>query len=184
MHKNKKTVPSGMRVALCGVLAALSASCMLMTFIPAGEYALPALAGMLLVPAVIELGVGAGWMSFAAAALVTLILPVSVEPKLLFVLFFGYYPVLKATAESRFPRLVELAIKLASFNAAMIASYSLLVFIFNFDMSVFEIAGISLPWLILLIGNAVFLVYDFALTRVITGYMAAIHPAVRKIFKL
>ena len=185
MPDNKKTVSPGARAAFCGIMAALSCVFMLAAFIPAGKYALPAIAGIVIVPAVVELGIRSGWMSYAAAAAVTLILPVGIEPKLLYILFFGYYPILKAGIESRFSRHVEWLIKFAVFNAAMAASYTLLAKVFAFDIAeMFIISGFSVPWLILLAGNAVFVIFDIAITNILSAYMRVLSPVFRKMFRL
>jgi len=182
---NKKTVSSGTRAALCGIIAALSCVFMFATFIPAGEYALPAIAGIVLAPIVIELGIRSGLMSYAASALVTLILPINIEPKLLYILFFGYYPILKAALESRFPRPVEWMIKLAVFNTAMIASYTVLAKVFAFDIAtMFVVGGVSIPWLILLAGNGVFVIFDIAITNILSAYIRILSPVFRKMFRL
>ena len=87
------------KVALCGVLSALSVMLMLLTVIPIATYALPAMAGAVLIPIVVEAGPRWGWMSYAAVALLCLLIGPEPEAKVLFVTFFGYYPVLKAQLE-------------------------------------------------------------------------------------
>lgn len=64
--------------------------------IPIGTYALPAIAGVLLIVAVIEIGAKWAWMIYAAVAVLSLLFAADKEAALLFVLFFGYYPVLKS----------------------------------------------------------------------------------------
>ena len=83
-----------------GLLAALSLVCMLLTIFPFADYALPALAGVLLIPIVLESGVKWGFMVYAVVGILNAILTPSLEAKVLFIAFFGYYPVLKALIEA------------------------------------------------------------------------------------
>lgn len=74
---------------------------MLLTILPISEMGLPALAGAVLIPIILEIGVKWGWMSYACVALLSLLITPSMEAKVLFIAFFGYYPVLKALIERR-----------------------------------------------------------------------------------
>ena len=51
-----------------GILCALSLVCMLLTILPISEMGLPALAGAVLIPIILEIGVKWGWMSYACVA--------------------------------------------------------------------------------------------------------------------
>ena len=104
--------------------------------------------------------------------------------KALYIAFFGYYPVLKAALESRrLPRLAEWGLKLVVFNAAVIAAYWLMLTVFSLPKDSFTIDGVSLPWVFLPIGNAVFFLYDRCLTGLVIKYMRAWQPQVRRLFK-
>ena len=114
--------------------------------------------------------------------------PATVQPflegKALYIAFCGYYPVLKSALEiRRLPRLAEWGIKLAIFNVAVIAAYFLMLTVFGIPADSLTIGGVSLPWVFLLLGNAVFFVYDWCLTGLISKYMTAWQPRVRQLFK-
>lgn len=171
------------KVALGGVMGALAVACMLLTVFPYMTYALPAAAGVMLIPIVIELGLKTGWMVYAVAALLSLLVAPDKEAAILFVAFFGYYPLIKAALERLNKRVVEWAVKLAVFNAAMIAAYLVLLFVLGLDPEAFELFGIQLPYVFLLLGNGVFVIYDVALTNVITLYVGRLHKTFARIFK-
>ncbi|MGI6265334.1 MAG: hypothetical protein ACOYJY_07755, partial [Acutalibacteraceae bacterium] len=89
--------------------------------------------------------------------------------KWLFILFFGYYPLIKWPLDLR-PKPVGWLIKLALFNAAVVAAYALMLLVFHLDPGVFELFGVNLPAVLLALGNAVFVLYDFVLSRLIRDY--------------
>ena len=81
------------QIAICSMMAALSMVIMMLTgLIPMAEFALPAIAGILLVPVVTEVGRGAGWLTYGAVSLLSLILAPSKECALYYLLFLGCYP--------------------------------------------------------------------------------------------
>lgn len=157
---------------------------MLLTFIPTATYALPAVAGAVLIPIVIEAGAGSGWMVYAAVALLSLFISSDKEAAILFISFFGYYPVLKSQLEWIPKRWIEWFVKLVIFNVTMIASYLLMLYVFNLDIDSFTIGGVNLSYAFLAAGNVVFVIYDLALTNVISAYMRLLHPKLVKIFHL
>lgn len=172
------------KVALGGVFGALSLMFMLLTVFPLGTYALPAIAGAVLIPVVVEVGAGTGWMVYAAVALLSLLVAPDMEAKVLFVGFFGYYPVLKAQLERLRMRWLEWTIKFSVFNVSMVLSYVLMLYVFHLDPETFTFGGVNLAWVMLAAGNVVFLIYDFALTSLVGGYQRGLHPRLTRIFHL
>ena len=172
------------RVAFCGITAALSLVILLMTLVPITEISLAALAGIVLIPAVIEFGRKTGLAIYAVVSLLALLLIPTLEGKTLYIAFFGYYPMLKSALETRrLPRLAEWGIKLVLFNAAVITAYFLMLTVFGLPADTFRIRGISLPWAFLIIGNGIFFLYDWCLTGLVSKYMRAWQPRVRRLFK-
>lgn len=160
------------RVALGGVMAALSLAIMLLTgFIPIGTYACPALAGILLIVIVIELGAKWAWAVFAVIAVLSLFFAGDKEAALYFVLFFGFYPILKAKIETLQKRWPQRILKLVVFNISMIAAFFLALYVFAVPADEFVIFGIYVPWLFLIAGNVFFVVYDIAVTRLVVLYV-------------
>ncbi len=170
------------RVALAGIVCALSFIAMLLTVIPVTEIALPAIAGALLILLVIELGVKWGFLGYVVVAILSLLMAPSIESRVLFVLFFGYYPVLKALLE-RIPfRFVGWLLKFLVFNATAIGGYLLLMrVLLVVDPADFVLFGVFLPGVFLLAGNVVFLLYDIGLTRWISLYLHFWRPRLQKL---
>lgn len=175
------------RIALGGMMGALALTCLMLTVFPFATYALPALASLWLFPVVIECGKRYGAAVYAATAILALLITPDMEAKVLYVAFFGYYPLIKSVAESQ-SRPVERLLKLGVFNAAVVASYALLFTVGGLSMQ--EFADPILPFPLgvvlvgfLLVGNGVFLLYDTALTRLLPLYFLRFRPTLRRLFK-
>lgn len=172
------------RVALCGVLTALCTVLMFATgLIPVATYALPALAGVLLMAIVIEVGKSWAWAVYGAVSLLSLLLAADKEAVLLFIAFFGYYPIMKASIEQLKKKTWAYVLKFAVFNMAMVVSFFLSVYLLAIPAESFTIFGIYLPWVFLVAGNLVFWVYDYALSGLVLLYYTRLHKMVSGLFK-
>ena len=172
------------KIALGGLLTALGVVLMFLTgLIPIGTYALPAIAGVLLIVAVIEIGAKWAWMIYAAVAVLSLLFAADKEAALLFVLFFGYYPVLKSFLERISNKVLSWISKFAVFNVAAVACFFLAVNFLQLPEDSFTVFGIYLPWVFLILGNAVFLIYDIALSGLVATYVEKLHHRVTKTLK-
>ncbi len=176
------------RVALGGILATLSLLVLCLTIFPFATYALPPLAGIVLIPLVVECGKKWAFLAYAAVSLLALLIVPDPEAKLLFVAFFGYYPIIKAALESIRSRVLEWVVKLATFNGAVVVCYLILTWI-GFSLDEFRIAGVSLSLTtfllaFLLAGNVVFILYDIGITRSLPLYFVRIRPVVMRLFRV
>ena len=172
------------KIALGGLLTALGVVLMFLTgLIPIGTYALPAIAGVLLIVAVIEIGAKWAWMIYAAVAVLSLLFAADKEAALLVVLFFGYYPVLKSFLERISNKVLSWISKFAVFNVAVVACFFLAVNFLQLPEDSFTVFGIYLPWVFLILGNAVFLIYDIALSGLVATYVEKLHHRVTKTLK-
>ena len=172
------------KIDLVGMLKALGVVLMFLTgLIPIGTYALPAIAGVLLIVAVIEIGAKWAWMIYDAVAVLSLLFAADKEAALLFVLFFGYYPVLKSFLERISNKVLSWISKFAVFNVAVVACFFLAVNFLQLPEDSFTVFGIYLPWVFLILGNAVFLIYDIALSGLVPTYVEKLHHRVTKTLK-
>lgn len=175
------------RIALGGIFSAAAIMVLLLTIFPFATYALPPLAGAFLIPLVIECGKKSALVAYAAVSFILLFMVPDIEAKMLFIAFFGYYPIVKASWESLKSRVLEWVVKLLTFNVAAIVGYAILSRI-GFSLDAFRIEGIALPLygfllLFLLAGNVVFVIYDIGLTRFLPLYFARFQPILRKLFR-
>ena len=153
------------RVAVGGILAAGSLAVLwLASVTPTGQLGVTAVAGLFPVGAVLAAGRTAGYLCWAAASILGLLLLPAKGAALMYLCFLGLYPVVKSRLESLKSRPAEWIGKFLCFNAALTV---LLVFF----------RGLFLPalpgwlgekvWLLYAAGNGVFLMYDIALSRLI-----------------
>lgn len=172
------------RIAFCGIVTALSIVIMMLSAVlPIATYALPALAGILGIMLVIEVGIGWALPAYVATSLISIFFVPDKEAALIYILFAGYYPIVKAPIERLKSRVLAYVIKFAIFNAAVISSFFLAVYVMMVPMETFTIFGAYLPWVLLLVGNVIFIIYDFALSGLVVTYYRKLHPAFRKWFQ-
>lgn len=170
-----------MKVALGGIIAALCIVIMFLSgIIPIATYALPALAGLTLIIIVIEIGKGWALSVYAAVSLLSLMIVADKEAALCFALFFGYYPILKAMIEKIKNKAVQFCFKLAVFNLSAIAIFYISIYILMVPLESFSIMGINLPLVFLLLGNIVFIVYDYSTTLLVSMYINRIRGRIFK----
>ena len=171
------------KITLCAMLSALSSVFMLTSYFPYLTYAIPAVAGLLIMIAVIEIDVKWASLSYAATAVIVA-LTAEPEAKMLFVLFFGYYPILKAVFEKLKSRVLEYLLKFAVFNAAVIVSYGFVAALIGVDLSDMGDFGKYTSIVLLVAANVVFPIYDAAVSKMAAFYIVRLHPQISKIIKI
>ncbi|MDD3260688.1 MAG: hypothetical protein PHU79_02070 [Oscillospiraceae bacterium] len=171
-----------LKVAFCGILTALALVFICLGgIIPVMTYAMPALAGLVLIPAVIELGTTWAWPVYIASAILGALLGPDKDAAVLYIFFFGYYPIVKAVIEKRFSkRWVCLLLKLLLFNAAAVVSFFISIYLLSVPRAAFTIGSIYLPGVLLLLANFVFLLYDYAAGGVASFYFCRLHQYIRR----
>ena len=172
---------SSTQVALGGLSAALCLVMMLGTvLVPFATYAAPALAGIALIPIALELGLPVAGITYAAVALLSLLMVPDREAALMFIAFFGYYPVLKFKLDRIKLRLLRMLLKLTVFNASILAGYFVIIYLFGLYYLMDELTD-GFGWLLLAVGNLCFPVYELALRNITALYLFRIRkPIFRK----
>ena len=178
------------KTAVGGMLAAISVVIMIPTAIDLFVYALPAIASMLILVCVIELGKKWSLCVYAAASIISFIIIPNKEAVVMYAAFFGYYPIVKSIFESKLPKAVEYILKFVVFNAAVVVSFLILVKLFGIPFN--ELMGIenektffgkyAAP-ILLAFGNVAFILFDFCLSLEATVYLRTWQKKIRKMFK-
>lgn len=172
------------RVALCGVLAGFSVLIMLLSAIDIGmTYALPMVAGAILIVPVIEFGKGTAVMTYASVALLSMILPANKESALMYIFLFGLYPVLKSFFDRIKNNPLSIAVKFVYFNAAALAAIGLAAWLFQIPVDDGSLGRYGV-YILLALGNAAFFIYDIALSRWVGVYLLKVQPLLRKTFHI
>jgi len=172
MRRKSKAV----QVAYPAILGALAVVLVYLACLaPTGQWGIVAAAGLLPAAAIISVGLKAGFLCWAGAAILALLLAPDKFCALLFAALFGLYPMVKSMAEGLRKKPAEFMVKLGFFNAAFTALY--LTMGLAMLGSLPEVLGSSV-WVLYLAANAVFLAYDFGFSRLIGVYVARVQRAV------
>jgi hypothetical protein len=158
------------RVALAGILIGLSTAFLyIAALIPTSYIGTVAVASLFVCVAIVEISLTGGVFVFAGTAILGAFLVPLKSAVLLYVLFLGYYPIVKSLAERLKSRVYEWIIKLVVMNGA------LAVMLFVFESLIFSgtFFSNSKP-LIFLVFNLCFVVYDLGVSRLIIFYCARI----------
>ena len=178
-------------LTLCAILSAMGVVLLMLgALIETLDLSMAALASFFCIFAVIELGGTYPWLIFAVTGTLSVVLLPHSAGGWFYLLFFGYYPILKEKLE-RLKKPVSYLFKILIFNAAVFLGTAVTLLLFYgggegktlWDAFIFffggEDAGIYLALGTYLLSNAVFVIYDFALTRMITFYFIKIRPRLK-----
>ncbi len=165
------------RTAAAGVLGGLSLLTLYAAALaPAGRLGLVAAAGVFPAGAVVSCGLGTGFLCYGAAGLLGLLLLPEKSGAVLYLLFFGLWPMVKSLIERLGSLPLELACKLACFNGVL----TLLWFALREVLLPFLPPVLVNVWAVYLAGSAAFLVYDLGFSKLITFYTVRIDRVLRK----
>lgn len=155
------------RLTVCAVLCALNLVIMYFgSVIEVLDLTASVVASLACIFAVIEMGGSWPWLIYAVTGVLSLVLlPFPKTVALIYVAFSGYYVILKARIEC-LRRPFAWVAKLLTFNVALTVLVVLSTWILHIPDGLFE-ANVF----VYLLGNVTFVVYDIALTGLITTYL-------------
>ena len=157
---------SSKNIAVSALLAALGVVLLYAgSLLQVLDLSLAAIASMLVTFAVIELGGVYPILIYAVTSAISLLILPDKFGATVYLLIAGYYPILKAFFEKGFGYKLSFVPKLILFNAALTLIVLAWIYIFLQPEEFFYMYIIAY-----VIGNAAFLLYDVALTRLITLY--------------
>lgn len=161
---------------MCAMLAALGVILLYLgSLVEILDISMAVIASLMCIFAVIEYGGSAPWLVFGVTAVLSLILVPQKSPAVMYALFFGYYPILKEKFEKL--RLVTCWIcKEIVFNIALAA----ILLSMRFLLFAYTDIPIELYVIAVVVCEAIFILYDIALSRLISFYVYRL----RKRFKI
>lgn len=157
------------------MLAALAVVILLLgSLIELLDLSAAAMASLVIMVAVIDLGIGYAAGVYAVAAVLSVLL----FPKtatIVFAAFVGYYPIVKVYLDRINPRLLQYTVKLVMFNT----------FLFAILWLVEQLLGAGNDWSALgvplyVLGNLTFLAFDLAIARLSLFYIHKIKRRFQK----
>ena len=153
------------QLTVAAILVALGVVLLLLgTLVEVLDISAAAISSLLVVLAVIELKGKYPYLVYAATALLALLL-IPGNAAVMYLLFAGYYPILKEKLEGHLSRPVAWVLKLAIFAVGCLAVFFVTVklLLVSYTFATWHLLAIPLL-------AVVFVLYDVAMTRLITAY--------------
>ena len=174
---------SSYKVALGGMIMALCVLCMTATnLFPFASFALPALAGVLIIPLNLELGKKWALSVYAGTSLLCIFLSSDHTAIVSFIVLFGYYPILKEVIEKLRHPVLEWVLKMLTFNIAVGIGVLITLIFLGTQTLISEYGEFGKIGVLafILACNVVFVLFDIALTRLITLIIYRFLPLLKK----
>ena len=164
------------KITFASITAALVSALMSASLIPNITFAVPAVAGLLMIPVFAQCGVIWALLSFFVSALTSFFISDKTS-WLLFVCFFGFYPILKPLIEKIKKPVIEWTLKLLIFNSSAVICYFVEILIIDLKLKLWLLAAAFI------LGNIVFVLYDIAVSRVVAFYYLRLDIKISMILK-
>lgn len=154
------------KIALNGILGALALICLfLATVLPTNRLSLYALSSFFISVVIVESGIKAGWLFYVSTALLALIILPEKLGLVPYIIFFGFYGILKYYIEKLDKLILEYILKFIYFNLCIGTAWLLIRQFFIAEITV------RLPWFVVIIVlEIIFLIYDFVYTLFVAYY--------------
>ena len=140
------------RVALGGVISSLCLLAMFMTGVAPFLYlTLPMIAGALITIIVVEVNASWAFVTYLSVSFLSIFVTFDKEAALIFILFFGHYPIIKDKLEKIPLKFVRWLLKIVIFNICIVADYQLTIHLLGIsdmidDFAAFGKYGIYIIW--------------------------------------
>lgn len=163
-------------ITLSAVMTALSIVFLyIANIIPTSRLGFVAVSSLFVVAAVIETGIISAIFVFVGSSILGAVLLPDKTIVLIYVLFFGYYPVVKSFSEKFRSVILKWMVKLAVFEV----SFSVIWFVFK--SLIFEASYLNTNIiLVYLAANVAFIIFDIGITKLIGFYIVRISKNLRK----
>ncbi len=163
------------KIALGGIVTLLSTvSLYISSILPTNRLFFFALSTFFLAVIIIESNVSFAVLVYFSSSILSFILIPNKAIVLPYLIFFGYYAIVKSLIERINILAVELLIKLLLFNLSIYVIYTIVSTVFLGEII------IKLPiWAIFLLMQLVFLIYDYTFSLGVFFYRNKIRPKIR-----
>jgi len=166
------------RIVVAGVLVALSVIILYLgCAIEVLDLTMSAIVSLLVVVIVIEMGYNYAWLTYVATSILSIIMLPQKTPAIFYACFMGFYPIIKSYIERIKSALLRWIVKLIIGHAAIGVMF--------FCISYFTPDEFEGGWIIVttyVLAVLAFVMYDIALTKLITFYFLKLRDRL-KIYK-
>ena len=172
-------------IALGGILVALTTMVLYSTSIlPISTLVILTIASSLIPVCIIRSNIKTSIFVYISSSLIAFFL-VKINIAFLYFIFFGVYGIIKYFIERIRKEKIEIVLKLIVFNTAFIIGFIIMQNILGINLILglevlisrfFDISSKTIASIILwIVAQPIFLIYDYAMTMIITFYMERIH---------
>ncbi|WP_133015531.1 hypothetical protein [Clostridium cuniculi] len=172
-------------IALGGILVALTTIVLYATSIlPISTLAILTIASALIPVCIIRSNIQTSIFVYISSSLIAFFL-VPINISFLYFVFFGVYGIIKYFIERIRKEKLEIVLKLIFFNIAFIIGFIIMQNVLGINIIAglevlmsrfFDTSGRTIASIILwIVAQPIFLIYDYAMTMIITFYMERIH---------
>ena len=174
--KNSKVIAySGVATALSVVMLFLGSIFWVL------GYTMPLVASLVMIILLDSISQKSALLTFVSTSIISFILLNDKECVLLYVLFFGYYPLIRDKINDIKPKLLSYLLKFVSFNTAMVLTQILCVYVFGIPFD--DMLGKWGIVVFVLCLNLVFAVFDKLYTLLLRLYRIKLKKKVEKYIK-
>lgn len=174
--KNSKVIAySGVATALSVVMLFLGSIFWVL------GYTMPLVASLVMIILLDSISQKSALLTFVSTSIISFILLNDKECVLLYVLFFGYYPLIRDKINDIKPKFLSYLLKFVSFNAAMVLTQILCVYVFGIPFD--DMLGKWGIVVFVLCLNLVFIVFDKLYTLLLRLYRIKLKKKVEKYIK-
>ncbi|WP_298653639.1 hypothetical protein [uncultured Eubacterium sp.] len=174
--KNSKVIAySGVATALSVVMLFLGSIFWVL------GYTMPLVASLVMIILLDSISQKSALLTFISTSIISFILLNDKECVLLYVLFFGYYPLIRDKINDTKPKFLSYLLKFITFNAAMVLTQVLCVYVFGIPFD--DMLGKWGIVLFVLCLNLVFVVFDKLYTLLLKLYRIKLKKKVEKYIK-
>ncbi len=181
MRQNNSVHSLSYRVALGGIIGALCIICLFLTGVfPALYVVLTMLASALVYVMTIETSIYWGLVTYISVGLLSIIIVPNKDSSIIFLLFFGYYPLLRSWMERHKMKFLGFLLRFVIFNVAILALFWVSVYVFGSEELLDTLGdyGKYGGWILLGMANITFLCYDYVMESFPEIYQKRLKPRI------
>ena len=144
-------------------------------------YTMPLVASLVMIILLDSISQKSALLTFISTSIISFILLNDKECVLLYILFFGYYPLIRDKINDIKPKFLSYLLKFITFNAAMVLTQVLCVYVFGIPFD--DMLGKWGIVVFVLCLNLVFVVFDKLYTLLLRLYRIKLKKKVEKYIK-
>ncbi|MCL2044908.1 MAG: hypothetical protein FWG88_00795 [Oscillospiraceae bacterium] len=164
------------KLALSSIFVALSVTVICIAgFIPTGQLGIVAFSSILVAAAVIEIGMLESICIYGASAILGMLLAADKFSPLIYIFFFGYYPIIKTLIERINNLFYRCFLKLLSFNLALF----IFMLLFENLLMMPQIKNTN-KWIVHVLTSGIFALFDYGYSKLIWFYIERVSKSLRK----